>query len=88
MVLIDNTTVVSCITHMGTRHSDLCNRITKIIWEWCIATHIWISAAHIPGVDNVGGDIESCKLRDETEWMLNRSIFSRVLERLHLTTLT
>ena len=84
-VLIDNTTAVSWITHMGTSHSDLCNRITKTIWEWCIATHIWISAAHIPGVDNVGADIESRKLRDETEWMLNRSVFSRVLEMLHLT---
>ncbi len=46
MTLIDNTTAVSCITHMGTSHSDLCNSITKTIWEWCIANHIWLSAAH------------------------------------------
>ena len=68
-----------------TSHSDLCNRITKTIWEWCIAKHIWISTAHIPGVENVGADKESRKLRDETEWMLNRPVFNRVLEILHLT---
>ena len=74
--LIDNTTAVACITHMGTSHSDLCNRITKTIWEWCIAKHIWISTAHISGVENVGADKESRKLRDETEWMLNRPVFN------------
>ena len=83
--LIDNTTAVACITHMGTSHSDLCNRITKTIWEWCIAKHIWISTAHIPGVENVGADKESRKLPDETEWMLNCPVFNRVLEILHLT---
>ena len=84
-VLIDNTTAVSCITNMGTSHSDLCNRITKTIWEWCIAKNIWLSAAHIPGVANVRADQESRKLRDETEWTLNSSVFNRVIEILHLT---
>ena len=84
-VLIDNTTAVFCITHMGTSHSDLCNRITKTIWEWCIAKNIWLSTAHIPGVANVRADQESRKLRDETEWTLNSSVFNRVLEILHLT---
>ena len=83
-VLIDNTTAVSCITHMGTSHSDLCNRITKTIWEWCIAKQIWLSGAHIPGVENIGADKESRKIRDETEWMLNHTVFNRVLEILHL----
>ena len=70
---------------MGTSHSDPCNRITKLIWEWCIANHIWISSAHIPGIEKVGADTESCKLRDETEWMLNHSVFNRILERLQLS---
>ena len=85
MALIDNTTAVSCITHMGTSHSDLCNSITKTIWEWCIANHIWLSAAHIPGIENTGADTESRKLRDETEWMLDSSVFNNVLKTLHLT---
>ena len=82
--LIDNTTAVACITHMGTSQFDLCNRITKTIWEWCIAKHIWISTAHIPGIENVRADKESPKLRDKTEWMLNRPVFNTVLEILHL----
>ena len=28
------------------------NRLTKEIWEWCMARNIWISAFHIPGKDN------------------------------------
>ena len=63
---------------MGTRHSDLCNRITKTIWEWCIAKHIWLSAAHVPGVANVSADKESHTLHDE-------AVFNRVLDHLHLT---
>ena len=35
-ILCDNTTAVNTINHMGTSHSDQCNRVAKIIWEWCI----------------------------------------------------
>ena len=78
MALIDNTTAVSCITDMhGTSHCDLCNSIAKTIWEWCIANHIWLSAAHIPGIEKIGANIEARKLRDETEWMLDRSVLKK-----------
>ena len=50
--MIDNTTAVSAINHMGTSHSDACHSLTKEIWEWCIPVGIWISAAHIPGKEN------------------------------------
>lgn len=83
-VLIDNTTAVACVTHMGTSHSDLCNNITKRIWEWCITHHVWLSAAHIPGCENTAADRESRKLRDETEWMLNKSVFDTIVARMHL----
>ena len=50
-VMCDNTTADSCINHMGTSHSDLCNTMTKAIWEWCAKYNIWLTAAHIPSLD-------------------------------------
>ena len=49
---LDTTTGVSVINHMGTSHSDQCNKLCKTIWEWCIQQHIWISAACLPGLLN------------------------------------
>ena len=34
--------------------------------------------------ENIGAGKESCKVCDETEWMLNHTVFNRVLEILHL----
>ena len=47
-IMCDNTTAVNVINHMGTSHSDICNAITKQIWEWCIDKNIWLTTAHIP----------------------------------------
>ena len=58
-ILCDNTTAVACLNHMGASHTENCNAITKIIWEWCIENHVWITAAHIPGIENVQADHES-----------------------------
>ena len=84
-LMIDNTTVVSCVAHMGTSHSVLCNRITKTIWEWCIMHNIWLSAAHVPGKQNVLADKESRTLRYDNEWMLERSVYNRIMVALHTT---
>ena len=48
-VMIDNTTAVACVSHMGTIHSDSCNEITHTIWHWCTDHNVWLSAAHIAG---------------------------------------
>lgn len=57
--LIDNTTAVATINNMGSCHSRDCHAIVCKIWEFCIQHNVWISAAHIPGIDNVAADIES-----------------------------
>ena len=51
-LMIDNTTAVAVINHMGTSHSDPLNRLTKEIWLWCIPRNIHLSAAHIAGKCN------------------------------------
>ena len=79
---LDNTTGVSVINHMGTSHSDECNKLCKTIWKWCIKRHIWISAAHLPGSLNTIADTESRSKSSNLEWMINPSILQEVLRQL------
>lgn len=80
-LFLDNTTAISVINHMGTSHS--CNKLGKVIWEWCIPKTIWISAAHIRGVDNTEADSESRETNSHTEWMIDSSILKNALSRIN-----
>ena len=71
-IMCDNTTAVDVINHVGTSHSDPCNFLVKEIWEWCITCQIWISAAHIPGKNNLIADVESGRNQTESEWQLDK----------------
>ena len=82
--MIDNSTSVAVINHMGTSHSEQLNILCKTIWEWAIALGLWLSAAHIPGKLNIRADLESRSNRFETEWMLNTSSLYRALEQLKM----
>ena len=84
-LMIDNTTAVAVLNHMGTSHSDPLNELTKEIWLWCITRKIWISAAHIAGKCNVQSDSESRHSVTETEWMLNNTLLSNALNELDFT---
>ena len=48
-LMIDNSTAVAVINHMGTNQSrPALNRLCKELWKWCKSRTIWpISAAHI-----------------------------------------
>ena len=81
-LMIDNTSAVSIINHMGTSHSVKCNALAKTVWEWCIERQIWISAAHIPGRDNFIADFESRHNERESEWMLDTTSLTRALHDL------
>ena len=43
------------------------NSVAKEIWLFCIRRELWISAAHIPGKNNIQAD--------NKEWMLRKDIF-------------
>ena len=58
-IMIDNTTAVACINHMGTSHSESCNMMTQTIWHWYTENDVWLSAAFIPGKENTAADKES-----------------------------
>ena len=44
------------------------------IWQWCERKGIWISAAHIPGVENVEADKLSRDMHVDTEWKLDQAL--------------
>ena len=52
-----------------------CNSVAKDIWLFCITRQIWISAAYIPGKENIQADKESRVFYDNKEWMLRPDLF-------------
>ena len=66
-LMMDNTTAVGCVNKMGTSHSVLCNEVNKEIWSFCVNRGIWLSAAYVPGKDNVEADEESRRINFDTE---------------------
>ena len=83
--MCDNTSAVNILNHMGTSHSDPCNELAKVIWEWCIKRSIWISIVHIPGKNNVVADFESRRIQRESEWMLDITSLCEALKRLEVS---
>ncbi len=88
-MLIDNTTAVATIDHMGTSHSWECNLAVKLVWTLCVDNGIWLSAAHIHGVSITQADMESRQAIGYTEWaLLDPSIFAKAVKlrrpKLHL----
>ena len=77
---IDNMTAVSYIREMGGSQSSGCNKIAFDIWEWCIQRHIWLSATHIPGRENIEADRKSRLFDDKTEWKLDSNAFIYCVE--------
>ena len=49
--------------------SDLCDDIAFNIWQWA-AEQIWVSAAHIPGSENVVADKNTRIFERSSEWKL------------------
>ena len=62
---MDNTTSCLYINKFGGRSEEL-NMIANDIWFWCLERTIYLSVAHVPGVDNNEADEESRKVNDNT----------------------
>ena len=59
------------INPMGDTKSEDCNNIAAEIWQWCIPKNISISAAYIPGTDNIIANRKSRVFEGNTEWTLD-----------------
>ena len=55
-VMSDNITAVSYVNNKGGIKSVFCNKIAKEVWVWCTSQNMWVSAAHIPGIQNTEAD--------------------------------
>ena len=82
LVRSDNTTVVSYINFQGGTHSPSLCLLALELWEWCIQRGIHLSAAHIPGEDNLVADFLSRGKYLPSEWTLNPFVFQRICQVL------
>ena len=81
-ILSDNSTSVHGINRIGSSKSVSCNAIICEIWEWAEKHNVWITAAHIPGKQNVEADKESRRKNEkDKEWMLNREVFKQIIKQ-------
>ena len=51
-----------------------CNQRTKDIWIICMDKRTHVSAAHIPGEQNILADTASIKCQYLSEWMVSKTI--------------
>ena len=76
-VMTDNTTALAYLKHLGGVKSPDCNEVARQIWEWAASRNIWLSEAHIPGIENVLADHKSQHFQDNAEWGLSPKIFRK-----------
>ena len=81
-IMTDNTTALAYVKHQGGVKSIPCNLEASLIWEWCEQRDIWLTIAHIPGVENVLADFKSRNFLDNIEWEVNDKIFKKVVKVL------
>ena len=81
---MNNSAAVSYVNKRGgTRPSTLAPLAVEI-WNICQQKGIWITAEHLPGVQNVDADWASRHFNERTEWTLSKEIFTRSEESITL----
>ena len=68
---------VSYINNFGGRIENL-HSLTKELWFWAQGKNLWLSAAHVPGVDNYEADKFSRNLHNDMEWKLKTNFFKEI----------
>ncbi len=79
--MLDNTTAIACINKFGSIKSKLL-ALTQELYAWAEKNKLFLSAAHVPGVENVLADKESRTHHTETEWKLKENWFQWICEQL------
>ena len=79
-MFMDNTTSCAYVNKFGGKKLEL-DSIAREIWLWCLERGIYLSAAHVPGIDNGEADEESRAVEnDDTEWSLDPMVFKEIHE--------
>ena len=75
-IMSDNSTAFAHINKQGSTQSTTWNQLTKFIWIVRMEKGTHISAAHIPGKQNILADTASRKFHDASGWMLSKNVFN------------
>jgi hypothetical protein len=79
---MDNSSAVAYLNRMGGTHSRSLNNLSKKMWNWAMSHSIHLSAVHIAGVKNTVADRLSREFSERLEWMLDRTVFLQLTQRL------
>ena len=74
-VMTDSATAISYINKQGDVGYLLYNNLARSIWLTCIDLGCIISAAHIPGEQNILAEISFRKFSDTTKFIMNPIVF-------------
>lgn len=80
----DSVTAVTYINNMGGMTSNILNKLSQDIWEWCLNRNIYLSASFLKGSDNVIADFHSRNFSSSCEWMLKKDVFRRIVSEFFM----
>ena len=83
----DNITAIKYVNDKGGMTCKIMDQLAKDIWEWCVGKNIFITAIHIPGIENTAADFYSRNFSDTSEWMLKKEIFQRICFQFFMPTI-
>ena len=74
--------ITPCQLHILTGWGGITNlnSLTKTIWQFCAEREIWLSACHLPGVENVEADFLSRNRNSDMEWKLHTQVFKSIID--------
>ena len=86
-IITDNSSVMYYINNMGGTHSRPMCQLSLDLWSTCRAKNTWLSASHIPGVNNTEADFLSRNslIGSNHEYNLNQSVFEDLMTFLNVT---
>lgn len=76
---IDNTTAIAYINKVGSVQHRKLNKLSRLIWQWCEESDLFLYASYIKSSENKEADRESRNLGMETEWSLDKEVFTKIV---------
>ncbi|XP_066582003.1 uncharacterized protein [Prorops nasuta] len=80
LLRIDNSSAIAYINKMGGVKYGKYHKLTKEIWQWAEARHIFLYADYITSADNKNADWLSRLENEDTEWELSNKAFAKIVK--------
>ncbi len=78
---LDNSCAIAYLNKQGGNSSASLSSLARKIWLWCFERKIFISASHIPGVENYFADHESRHFESTTECKLHPHVVGSLFRK-------